>query len=409
MSPQSAQSETKCNMNQYSDCVSSLSNSQIAQAADVAFSHHKRLDLGYGNNYNDYHLSISNPLDNLTSTPGGGSSNHRHHLRKRKKTSEPERFLDQGVTGCMTDFVSGIFQDLSQAVENQPHLEDADNSATDYGSTSQLQNHEESTNSHAYDVGTSGDMNFVSDDESLLSRKKRKASGNSLSTFGGQTQSKANFGRNKKSYSCLRSISSSSGGNCFSASTALSTSADACTSCTEDISYRVSPVGRRVSVKSQGNHVINSTSSDATLDTDTINNLVDKVLIESLVFPCLPPTVSESSCSSNNLTQTSVQAAQVLETASHLNQLPNSCKTHIEGEHDSKDTYGWFVDMDLQEDRDRADVILAAQENVKAALGEDNDLSFKAFTAPKKTTELDEEVEWAKAADTVDDVLGDFF
>ena len=35
-------------------------------------------------------------------------------------------------------------------------------------------------------------------------------------------------------------------------------------------------------------------------------------------------------------------------------------------------------------------------------------LAFQAHTAPKASNH-DAEVEWAKAADTVDDVLGDFF
>ena len=147
-----------------------------------------------------------------------------------------------------------------------------------------------------------------------------------------------------------------------------------------------------------------SASSTVTLNTDLINSLVDKVLIDTLPFPCIPPTVSESSCSSNNLTQTSVRASQVLE-----NPINND-NTHIEGglKHAQKDTYGWFVDTDLQEDTDRADVINAAKESCLGQSMEDN-LSYKAFTAPKKTSDHDQEVEWAKAADTVDDVLGDFF
>ena len=40
--------------------------------------------------------------------------------------------------------------------------------------------------------------------------------------------------------------------------------------------------------------------------------------------------------------------------------------------------------------------------------GSSNDLAFLAPTAPLACNH-DEEVEWAKAADTVDDVLGDFF
>jgi hypothetical protein len=36
-------------------------------------------------------------------------------------------------------------------------------------------------------------------------------------------------------------------------------------------------------------------------------------------------------------------------------------------------------------------------------------LTFSAVTAPKRSSYLDAEDEWAKAADTVDDVLGGFF
>jgi len=53
--------------------------------------------------------------------------------------------------------------------------------------------------------------------------------------------------------------------------------------------------------------------------------------------------------------------------------------------------YGWFVE--LEDDAD----------------DNDKDLAFKELTAPKKNIDLDNEVDWACAADTVDDVLGDFF
>ena len=38
-----------------------------------------------------------------------------------------------------------------------------------------------------------------------------------------------------------------------------------------------------------------------------------------------------------------------------------------------------------------------------------SNLTFSAVTAPKRSSDLDAEDEWAKASDTVDDVLGDFF
>lgn len=64
-----------------------------------------------------------------------------------------------------------------------------------------------------------------------------------------------------------------------------------------------------------------------------------------------------------------------------------------------KESYGWFVVMDDCENQpDYVDPYSTATA----------DLAFTASTAPKRN-KLHEEVEWAKAADTVDDVLGDFF
>mmetsp|Transcript_10823 Transcript_10823/g.13696 ORF Transcript_10823/g.13696 Transcript_10823/m.13696 type:complete len:419 (+) Transcript_10823:88-1344(+) len=418
MSPQSALSvkatkETKYINNMYSDC-SNLSNSQIAQAADEAFSHHKRLDLGYTNDSNDSgdgynHLTAANPLGSKSNS----YSNHRLQLRKRKKSFESARFLDQAVTDYSTDFVSGIFRDLSQAEEDPEHS-DHTSSFNDIhqNNNTSTKNHENYSATLSQPLGNfRNEMNCISDDESSLARKRQKTSGNSLSTF----RNFSSLGRNKKSFCCLQSITGAKGSgsgnadNVFSA-TAPSSTSDTCTSNQDPVSYEVSPVSR-LSLKNkdhQNHQSFLTASSDATPDTDMINSLVDKVLIESLAFPNLPPTVSESSCSSNNLTQTAVQAAQVLETILHRDQS-QGCHTHIEGVmHDSKDTYGWFVDMDLEQDVDRANAISAAQESVRAGARGDEDLSFQAFTAPKKT-DLDEEVEWAKAADTVDDVLGDFF
>lgn len=64
----------------------------------------------------------------------------------------------------------------------------------------------------------------------------------------------------------------------------------------------------------------------------------------------------------------------------------------------AKESYGWFVEMD------DADFTVASADPYAPA----KDLAFSAHTAPKADNH-DAEVEWAKAADTVDDVLGDFF
>lgn len=123
-----------------------------------------------------------------------------------------------------------------------------------------------------------------------------------------------------------------------------------------------------------------------------------------IAFPTLPATVSASSCSSNNLTQTSVQAAQVLETP------PSTESSDVEGS-EQGDTYGWFVEMDEEHVQQRFLAVEAATESCKAiANPPDANLTFRTATvANQVTVELDSEVEWAKAADTVDDVLGELF
>ncbi len=348
MSTQSSQTAMKTTMQL--DNGSSMSNSEIAQAADEAFSHHKRLDTCVGFNEHNSVACYPNPLDSR--------GNSRVQLRKRKKDFE-SAMSEYASTAhdFNSDFLSGIFRDISEAEQN---------------STSSAPNVVSNRNDN------DGKMqNRVLDDELSHPKKKFKTRGsiNSMS-------------RSRRSFTCLQSLTPTS--NPVEHTQVGSSAGDA-----------IPLPARRVSVTSpRVSHILTGASSETgVLDTTCIHNLVDKVLADSksLVFPRLPPTVSESSCSSNNLTQTSVQAVQG----------PGTPSSHIEGSVKTKDTYGWFVDMDLDEDSERADVISAAQESCKASIGDD--LSFKAFTAPKKPTQLDEEVEWAKAADTVDDVLGDFF
>jgi len=122
-------------------------------------------------------------------------------------------------------------------------------------------------------------------------------------------------------------------------------------------------------------------------------SIIDEVLNGNIPFPNLPATVSEQSCSSpnnNNVTQTMVTSAQDV----------GRKKRPL------KDCYGWFVETDGDEQlRHRAEAIAGA--SVKTWTSPD-DLSFSAITAPKSGVD-DDDLEWAKAADTVDDVLGDFF
>lgn len=96
-------------------------------------------------------------------------------------------------------------------------------------------------------------------------------------------------------------------------------------------------------------------------------------------FPNMPTAVSESSCH-QDLTQKDDKAMSTSETS-------------------PKESYGWFVEMDDDE---------KYHDEIDPYTNASADLAFQAPTAPKRN-HLEEELEWAKAADTVDDVLGDFF
>lgn len=116
---------------------------------------------------------------------------------------------------------------------------------------------------------------------------------------------------------------------------------------------------------------------------DLKNRVVD---IIDLAFPHLPATVSDSSCEKQDLT-------------------PKSDRQVSDWETSTKESYGWFVDLDAsdEDDQDRCDA------SDPYARSSSSDLAFTAPTAPKRMSNYEAEVEWAKAADTVDDVLGDLF
>lgn len=117
----------------------------------------------------------------------------------------------------------------------------------------------------------------------------------------------------------------------------------------------------------------------------SVKSVVD--IIDS-AFPHLPATVSDSSCSKQQ----------------DLTQLPDQPVSESETSSDSpKESYGWFVDLDTSDDDE--EVVTDAYGRSASS----TDLAFTAPTAPKRASNYDAEVEWAKAADTIDDVLGDFF
>ena len=135
----------------------------------------------------------------------------------------------------------------------------------------------------------------------------------------------------------------------------------------------------------------------------SVKSVID---IIDMAFPHLPPTVSNSSCSRS---ESPKQLPQQPDLTHVTDQQVSGSETSFNPSADAsgdKDSYGWFValDSDDQQENDQ-DLPIDPYKRTSSSM----DLAFTAPTAPKRISNLEAEVEWAKAADTVDDVLGDFF
>lgn len=120
--------------------------------------------------------------------------------------------------------------------------------------------------------------------------------------------------------------------------------------------------------------------------------------VAALAFPNLPSTVSDSSCESNNVTATGLTRERCLIQHGSAPEITASGNS-------SKESFGWFVDLD---DNQESSPFRGLKKDEKSISCED--LAFQAPTAPKQaTSHVQEEMEQAYAADTIDSVLGDFF
>lgn len=125
-------------------------------------------------------------------------------------------------------------------------------------------------------------------------------------------------------------------------------------------------------------------------DEDCTNNNISSAIpavedAAKMAFPNLPATVSDSSCNSG------LTRANLVRQASN----PENNST--------KESFGWFVDLDVNDNNQTPETNMFLPYAVST-----DSLAFQAPTAPKRVND-DAELEWAQAADTVDDVLGDFF
>jgi hypothetical protein len=143
-------------------------------------------------------------------------------------------------------------------------------------------------------------------------------------------------------------------------------------------------IGRQDSLAFQLN-CVSSTVSHGTEAMHASSGGRAKMVDVETVFPHLPTTVSDSSCATGGLTRCKLGR-----------QVSNP-------EINGVDSFGWFVDLDGESNatvRDNQANLILSESSY--------DLAFQAPTVPKGVSD-EAELEWAKAADTVDDVLGDFF
>jgi hypothetical protein len=135
----------------------------------------------------------------------------------------------------------------------------------------------------------------------------------------------------------------------------------------------------------------NDTSEGANASpTKTEKTVMD---VAKLAFPNLPATVSDSSCNTGLTRESLVQHVPTPEIAA-LNAGSN------------KDAFGWFVDLDDHHLSDENHQASSKPLSFHFTVSND-DLAFQAPTAPKRSSD-DAEVEWAKAADTVDTIFSGF-
>jgi hypothetical protein len=119
---------------------------------------------------------------------------------------------------------------------------------------------------------------------------------------------------------------------------------------------------------------------------DCVSSSTDVTSAMSIAFPQLPASVSNSSCGTT------------------LTRVISDLQSSFTEKSAEKDSYGWFVEM--EDDVSTNEIPLAVSDPYASKSSQD--LAFSAHTAPKAEN-YDAELEWATAADTVDDVLGDFF
>lgn len=330
----------------------------------------------------------------------------RFNLRKRKVVSVSGTSCAGSLSAVNTDFLSGLFADLEQTASTD----------TDTATNANVQEDEE---------------HYVTDGEScpntpVPSPRKRARLGRTLS-------------RCTKSYVSLSSVLRTNSTDSY-----VEKFQDQCTK----IGGSRQGKAARALPTLPADDELTSTSTGATTTTAP-HGVASDVLADSLtaaaaladaVFPHLPHTVSDSPLRKRPKTasqQDIISADLTAQPSASSTEASSGCVaeplhvapemtlaeaffgtaedggpalaavTSTEADESSSgkgDSFGWFLDLDTPTD--------ASEEHITDAYADGNGSSSSsssslAFQAPVSVANHDAEVEWAKAADTVDDVLGD--
>lgn len=141
---------------------------------------------------------------------------------------------------------------------------------------------------------------------------------------------------------------------------------------------------------------LNPSSSEPPISLSPEDSAIN--ILDNIFFPNLPATVSISSCVSKNSSNSKSENVSC--------SYSDACVKDTVKNSESNTHYGWFVHIDEGVTKSHDSPSPQAKRYKRSSAVDE--LAFKAPTAPKRVDD-EAELEWASAADTVDNVLCDLF
>lgn len=345
----------------------------------------------------------------IANTSSCSSSGVRFTLRKRSirpTTTTNEREPAMTLASYNSDFLSGLFADVAKVnVLSEFNIPEPSPTTTTAATTSAVV----SAALAAVNAAPSTHHNIIED------HRPTKKSRLSLSTYRSRasfmnladlstTTSTSTSTSGMQSPKGINEIASLQKGHTVTPSRQTSTITNSSSSTTtaenllmkqqNSLAFQLSLLGGEEEEQQQqvgeGSESSSSTTSPVSSSSNNNNNSYKVEDIAKLAFPNLPATVSDSSCYKGLTRENKARHVSACEAATS----PSSY-------------FGWFVDLD--DHHGSPNSTSTPTTNVLTHAVSTHDLAFKAPTAPKRSADDADEIEWAQAADTVDSVLGDLF